>query len=160
MDTNSTYAARAQCDCGTCVIEIKKAPTVRLNCHCTICQAFTGVAYSDVMVVPAEQAVIKNEDWITYKKFRKYRFPPPNLARGRCRNCGKAFVETWGFGSRHVLLFVRYVCFEHPEGFPPPEAHMFYEHRVKDADDNVPKYEGYFPSEWAMAKMIVHALSK
>lgn len=36
---------------------------------------------------------------------------------------------------------------------------MFYEHRVKDVDNNIPKYRGYFPSEWAMAKMIVQALS-
>jgi hypothetical protein len=101
----------------------------------------------------------ENEDWINYQKYKKFRFPPPNLSRGRCRKCGKPFIETWGFGRNHVLLFVRAARFERPELLPAPETHMFYEHRVRDIDDGIPKHEGYFASEWAMAKMIVHAMS-
>jgi hypothetical protein len=159
LANDRTYAMRAACDCGTCVVEAKQPPKVRFNCHCTLCQAFTGDAYSDMMVVPASRAVVKNEDWINYKKYKKFRFPPPNLSRGRCRKCGKPFIETWGFGRNHVLLFVRAARFERPELLPALEAHMFYEHRVRDIDDGIPKHEGYFASEWAMAKMIVHAMS-
>lgn len=152
-------ATRAVCDCGTCAIETQQVPTVRLNCHCTICQAFTGEAYSDMMIVPASRAVIHHEDRIDYRMYKRLRFPPPNLRRGRCSSCGKPFVETWGFGRRHVLLFVRTVRFERPDLMPAPEAHMFYEHRVGDIDDNVPKHGGYVESQRALARMIAHAMS-
>lgn len=158
MANGANYALRAACECGTCVIEAEQIPTVRFNCHCTICQSFTGKAYSDVMILPASRAVIKNEGFITYKKYKKFRFPPPNLNRGRCKTCGFPFVETWGVGPMKVLLFIRAVTCERQDLLPQTEAHLFYERRVADMNDGLPRYEGYFPSQWATAKMIMRAL--
>ncbi|ACB96167.1 GFA family protein [Beijerinckia indica] len=155
---NNPTVMRASCECGTCVVEAKQAPRVRLNCHCTICQAFTGDTYSDVMVLPASQAVLRNEDQIFYQKYKRFGFPPPNLRRGRCRKCEKPFIETWGFGNYNILLFIRVACIDQKEALPLPEGHLFYEHRFKDINDGIAKHEGYFDSLRALAKMIVHAL--
>ena len=32
---------------------------------------------------------------------------------------------------------------------PEPKAHMFYEKRVNDADDDLPKHHGFMSSQWA-----------
>ena len=40
MANGANYALRAACECGTCVIEAEPIPTVRFNCHCTICQSY------------------------------------------------------------------------------------------------------------------------
>ena len=158
MGNGADFALRAACECGTCVIEADKVPTMRFNCHCTICQSFTGKAFSDVMILPASHAVIKNEAFIAYKKYKKFRFPPPNLSRGRCTKCGFPFVEAWGLGSTKVLLFIRAPSCERQDLLPSTQAHLFFEHRVADMNDGLPKYEGYLSSQWALARMIVRAL--
>jgi len=157
MASDTDIAMRAACECGRCVVEFKEAPKVRLNCHCTICQEFTASPFSDVVVIPAYRARLRGEDSIVFRKYRRFRFPPPNLSRGRCKHCGQAFVETWGVANTPVLLFVRAVWINHPELLPVPESHLFYEHHVKDMDDGIPRHEGYFASEWSMARMIVHS---
>jgi hypothetical protein len=75
LANDRTYAMWAACDCGTCVVEAKQAPMVRFNCHCTICQAFTGDAYSDMMVVPASRAVVKTKTGSTTRSTRSFASP-------------------------------------------------------------------------------------
>jgi len=153
---SSDYKLRAVCDCGSCSVESKTLPKSRIRCHCTICQSFTGSAYSDVVLLPGFRAKISNPDLIQYKMFKKFRFPPPNLRRGRCAKCGKALVETWGSGPVK-MLFVRSVCVEKPDLLPPVEADVFYEHHLFDADSQTPKFEGYYQSQYAIVTAIAHA---
>jgi hypothetical protein len=35
---------------------------------------------------------------------------------------------------------------------PEPSAHFFYETRVADIDDALPRHEGFLPSQWAFLK--------
>ncbi|MDR3472419.1 MAG: GFA family protein [Devosia sp.] len=148
---------KATCQCGTCSIETRQVPKTRLQCHCTICQAFTQASCSDVAIIPAARVTMRNADMIVFKHYKKLRFPPPNLRRGRCRNCAQPFVETWGFGPIK-MLFMRAVTFERPDLLPPVGAHVFYEHHRNDADDTVPRYEGSFDSQQAIGRLILGAL--
>jgi hypothetical protein len=157
MVGETRQAMRAICNCGTCSIETTRLPTARLKCHCTICQAFTASPYSDVAVIPASHAVIGNESLLDFRKYKRIRFPPPNLKRGRCRNCGQPFVEIWGSGLLRIF-FMRAVTFERPELLLPVGAHVFYEHHVDGAVDDIPKYEGYFRSQLAIGKIILRAM--
>lgn len=153
---NTNYVMRASCDCGSCIIESTTHPKARLRCHCTICQSFTGVAFSDVALLPGYRATFTNPNLIQYKMYKTFRFPPPNLRRGRCMKCGKALIETWGFGPLK-MLFIRAVCIEKQELLPLPEADIFYEHHLIEFNDQVPKYTGYLQSQYAIAKIISHA---
>ena len=56
------------------------------------------------------------------------------------------------------LLFLPAANFEHRLSLAVPEAHMFYEHRLHDHNDSVPKHVGYLDSQSALAKMIMHAI--
>jgi len=138
-------------------VEAREIPRVRFRCHCTICQAFTGNAYSDVIILPASRATIRNEPAIAYKKYKKFRFPPPNLNRGRCKICGFPFIETWSLGPFNVLLFIRTASCERRDILPAISADLFYERRVADIEDGLPKHTGYFDSQRALARMILRA---
>ncbi|MFD0913388.1 GFA family protein [Methylophilus luteus] len=141
------------CECGTCTLDAKVIPTARLICHCTICQRFMGKSFSDVTVIAAKQLEVKNIEQISFKKYR----PPPNLARGLCLNCKKPVVEFIGFGP-FKLAFIPSSNFESQHLLPAPYMHIFYEKRLENAPDNLPKYNGYISSQLAIGKMLISRL--
>jgi hypothetical protein len=136
---------------------MREQPSVRLFCHCTICQAFTGEGFSDVMMVRKSHVKLFVGDNLGYKRYKKHWFPPPNLARGRCRICGKPVLEAGGVWPVR-LFFLPAKNFVSSPSLAAPEAHMFYEHRLRDHDDGVPKHEGYFDSQGALVKMIMKVI--
>lgn len=156
MSVNPSQHMRGSCECGACTFETSSIPRARLICHCTICQAFTGRPFNDVVIVPGSKMTLHNEAGILFRKYKRFRFPPPNLNRGRCSTCGVPVVETFGSGLAR-LLFVPVRTFLETAPLPAVEGHIFYEHRQQDAHDAAPKHEGYFPSQAAIARMIVHS---
>ena len=138
------------CSCGAFTFEARKAPSARFVCHCLYCQAFTGSAYSDVSVLMARQIEMKGRDSLSFKKYR----PPPNLNRGRCRTCGQPAMETMGAGPLQ-LVFVPSGSFAEQTLLPPVRLHVFYNRRVADVADSLPKYSHYWPSQFAITKTIL-----
>jgi hypothetical protein len=141
------------CECGTCAFKVKAVPAARLICHCKICQGFTGKAFADVAVIRAKHVELTNADQIAFKKYR----PPPNLARGLCLTCKKPVVEFIGFGA-FKLAFIPTSNFVSQDLLPLPHIHIFYERRLKDSLDNLPKYSGYFSSQLAIGRMLMSNL--
>jgi len=41
---------------------------------------------------------------------------------------------------------------------PSPSAHIFYDRRVEDVEDSIPKFSGYWPSELAVTRLIMGSL--
>ena len=138
------------CDCGTFSFKTKRAPIGRFICHCLFCQDFTGEAFSDVSVLMAHQIEMKGTDALTHKKYRL----PPNLDRTRCAKCGKPAMETMGAG-RLKLVFVPSKSFVEQDLLPPVRLHVFYNRRVIDVADGLPKYAHYWPSQFAITKTIM-----
>lgn len=150
MTTYTQSLLHGSCECGTCAFDVKATPTARLICHCKICQGFTGKSFSDVTVLRAKHVELTNADQISFKKYR----PPPNLARGLCLKCKKPVVEFLGFGT-FKLAFIPSSNFVSQDLLPMPHMHIFYERRVKDALDNLPKHSGYFSSQLAIGRMLM-----
>ena len=153
MTPEPAYALRGSCEYGTCAYEVHKQPKARFICHCTICQAFTGRAFSDVTVLRAKNVALTNADQIAFKTYR----PPPNVNRGLCRRCGKPALEMAGSGPLKIL-FVPTPNIERQDLLPPVQMHVFYHRRLADADDALPKYSGYFRSELALGRLILKGL--
>lgn len=66
-------------------------------------------------------------------------------------------VEFLGFGT-FKLAFIPTSNFESQDLMPAPHMHIFYERRVKDALDNLPKHSGYFSSQLAIGRMLMRSL--
>lgn len=139
-----------RCTCGAFSFETTKAPVARFVCHCLFCQDFTGEAFSDVSVLMARQVDMRGTDALTYKKYR----PPPSLNRARCPQCGKPAMETMGMRPLQLMFFPS-KSFVEQALLPPPRLHVFYNRRVADMADDLPKYAHYWPSQFAIAKTIM-----
>lgn len=153
MTSHTPPLLHSSCECGTCVVDVTIAPSTRFICHCTICQAFTGKSYSDMTIVRAKHVKLTNSDQISFKKYR----PPPNIDRGLCLKCKKPVVEFGGFGA-FKWDFIPTSNFESQGLLPIPQMHLFYERRVKDTLDNLPKHNGYLLSQVAIGRMLMSNL--
>ena len=150
MGQKDNSRLRGSCYCGTFSFETRKAPAARFVCHCLFCQDLTGEAFSDVSVLMGSQIEMKGTAALIHKKYRL----PPNLNRTRCARCGKPAMETMGAGPLK-LVFVPSKSFVEQKLLPPVRLHVFYNRRVVDAADDLPKYAHYWPSQFAIMKTIM-----
>lgn len=143
------------CDCGHAKVEISGAPLLRFICHCTLCQAFYQAPSGDPAVFKASQVEVLDPEAVRYKQMRK----PPAVNRGTCVKCDQPIVEFFPMPILPDIVFVpgdRLVA--HPELLPEPKLRVFYDSRVEDVDDELPCYEGYWPSQLAITKFLLPAL--
>ncbi|KAI3605954.1 hypothetical protein D8I24_2185 (plasmid) [Cupriavidus necator H850] len=73
------------CACEAIRYECSAEPFFSLNCHCSVCQRYTGTAYSSVRIVPAAAfRLVRGE--------LRYHTSTSNaghaVSRGFCTNCG------------------------------------------------------------------------
>ncbi|KQR07810.1 MULTISPECIES: GFA family protein [Xanthomonas] len=150
MSRHTQPHLHGRCECGNFSFETSKAPHTRFICHCLFCQDFTGEAFSDVSVMWAHQITLKASSELVGKKYRL----PPNLTRNRCPNCGKAAMETMGAGPLK-LVFIPSKNFAQTPLLPAVRLHAFYNRRVRDVADGLPKHSHYWPSQLAISRAIM-----
>jgi hypothetical protein len=138
------------CSCGTTRFQTRGEPLFRFFCHCTICQRFNDAPFADILVFRAEDVVLPPSGTVMFDTYR----PPPNVQRGKCATCGQpaAGVFTAWFLPRLITVFRP--MFRSDAELPEPVGHAFYETRVADANDPLPKYEGYFRNQVAFLKVL------
>ncbi len=143
------------CACGETQFAIGGSPLFRLICHCSICQRFNDAAYADVAVFRAKDVEPPAEDSVRYERMR----PPPNVQRGSCASCGAAAIELFHSPLMPKLTMVPVQNVGAIELLPKPSAHIFYESRVCDIEDGLPKYEGYMRSQLLFGRLLMKSLS-
>jgi hypothetical protein len=94
--------------------------------------------YADVTGFPAQTVALTEESAVTFRRYR----PPPALDRGACAVCGGPVVEFMALGPLKMFAFVPSQNFERPSELPKPSLHIFYDRRVADATDALPKVSG------------------
>lgn len=139
------------CSCNANTFNVNAKPIARFVCHCTICQAYTGKASSDVTVLLAKDV---NSLKIENTRFKRWKLPP-NIRRGTCTKCNKPVIE---FGVANQLAFVPTANYEHPEKLPPASMHIFYHSRVGDSKDAIPKYSGFVKSQVMLSAVLMQGL--
>lgn len=147
---------KCQCSCGATQFTVTGTPLLRALCHCTICQAYNQGAYADVNVFLNGQVDFSNDQPVEFKKYRK----PPAIQRGTCSACGKAAIEYLRLPVLPDIVFIPSANFPDPVALPAPSLHIFYDKRVADIQDDLPRYTGYVPSHVAVMRHLVKALFK
>ena len=142
------------CACGATTFATSGAPLFRIICHCTICQRFNDAAYGDVAVFRAKDVAKPAEEMVRYERLR----PPPNVQRGSCTSCGGPAIELFHTPLMPKLTMVPVQNFGATEALPEPSAHIFYESRVCDASDDLPKYQGYLRSQLLFGRLLMKSL--
>jgi len=129
-------------------------PIGRFFCHCTICQRVYRKPFADVTYFWAGSVTLPDNQPI---EFRRYR-PPPALRRGICAICGNPVVAFLRLAPGLTIAFVPSQNFPRPAELPAPECHIFYDRRVADIADAVPKLEGYWASEAHVTRTVFGGL--
>lgn len=139
------------CSCGAVHVQVRGALT-RFFCHCTICQRVTGEPFGEPVFTYRWQLDVDDPSRLSWKR---HRWTPINLSRGTCRTCGDLVVEHL---AASPLSVVASTVWKAPERLPASRGHVFYETRVADIDDDLPKRSGYFSSELAITRWVVDGM--
>ncbi|UTW47270.1 GFA family protein [Bacterioplanoides sp. SCSIO 12839] len=149
-----TVDIKAQCRCGKVSFSIQGPALLRGYCHCSICQAVNHAPHADITVFRARDVEAPDASLLQYNA---YKFPPI-LQRGKCADCGDIAIEYLTLGVLPKTVIVPTKNLSGDCVLPEPAFHMFYENRVADADDTLPKGKGYLASQWLFAKKLISVL--
>ena len=153
MEKLGSQPNECACSCGHAEFRVRAAPLFRFLCHCTLCQRFNDAAFADVVVYRAADLEDPPNGSVEFETLR----PPPNVQRGRCAKCGNPAVEKFLPPLLPKLKMVPRSMHGPDAQLPAPVAHMFYDTRVTEAEDELPKYQGYLKSQLAFGKYLVAA---
>jgi hypothetical protein len=128
--------------------ETRKPPRFRMLCHCTICQRFNKQPFADVLIYRAGDVEMPEAGTVDFAIYK----PPPNVQRGRCSSCRAPVIETFHVPLLPKLTMVPRSMLPPDAELPEPVAHFFYETRQADANDSLPKHDGFWPSQTAFLK--------
>ena len=141
------------CPCGYASFAALGPPLFRIKCHCTICQRFNDAPFADVLIYDAakvEPPALGTVAFDTYK-------PPPNVQRGQCAKCGEPAIEQFRAPLFPALTMVPAAVHAAGSALPEPVAHIFYDKRVADVADSLPKHRGFLPSQLAFGRYLFAA---
>ncbi|MDO5769134.1 MAG: GFA family protein [Psychrobacter sp.] len=141
------------CPCQSNTYMINRKPIARFICHCTICQEFTGQPFNDVTVLLKSDISDLN---LIRTKFRRWKLPP-NISRGLCSCCSKPSIE---MALGRNLIMIPTTNYPDAAALPKPTMHIFYNRRVEDRDDDLPKYSGAIHSQAAIMKTLTQGMLK
>jgi hypothetical protein len=141
------------CLCGAARFTVAGGPIGRFLCHCTICQRLYQKPFADVSYFWAESVSLPANQPVEFRRHRA----PPAIRRGICAKCGNPVVGLLGIAPL-TIAFVPSQNFSRPAELPAPDRHIFYDRRVADIADSVPKLGGYWPSEAYVTRSILASL--
>jgi hypothetical protein len=139
------------CLCVASRFAVAGDPIGRFFCHCTICQRIYRKPFADATYFWAGAVAVPANEPI---EFRRYR-PPPALRRGTCAKCGNPVVAFLKLVPGLTVAFVPSQNFPRPAELPAPGRHIFYDRRVADVADSIPKLRGYWASEVYVTRTMV-----
>jgi len=124
------------CDCGAVALSMSGEPNVHAYCHCDDCR--------DLLQIPYHSVIAWNPDGVEVTKGQEnlveFQHPHKRMTRVFCAHCGDVMYNTNAMGWKLVSQLLVRKC---NDGELPQEfesgAHFFYDSRVIDVDDQLPK---------------------
>ena len=141
------------CPCGHAAFTVVGPPLFRIVCHCTICQRFNDAPFADVLIYDAAKVAAPAAGTVDFDTYK----PPPNVQRGKCAQCGKPAIEQFRAPLFPALTMVPAAVHAAGSALPDPVAHIFYDTRVADVADSLPKHRGFLPSQLAFGRHLLAA---
>ena len=134
-----------QCYCGACKFELTGKPMMNVLCHCRTCSISMGVCPVHLMMMPDGQwKITEGEDklntFVGTGKLRTY----------KCKECGSGLCQGpegmpfRAFYPRYMNGYVEGKINKLPENLMY-KAHINYENRMWDFNDDVPKFAAFPP---------------
>lgn len=139
------------CSCGEAKFNVNGKPLLRAFCHCTICQAYNEAPFADITLFRSSDVIMPEAGSVV---FTVHAFPPI-VQRGKCVTCQKAVIEFLRVFPVPKIIIVPSKNIIDKGLIPEPSLHIFYDKRVADIQDDLPKYNGYLKSELAFGQKLI-----
>ena len=81
------------------------------------------------------------------------------MKRGTCTSCGKPAVERISLPLLPKMTVIPSGNIVEQAALPTPAMHIFYHRRLADANDDLPKYSGFFKHQSSFAVALLKALA-
>ncbi len=132
-----TMSYRINCKCRNVEVTLLNRPVVRAFCHCTDCRDLLDIPFHSVAAWEEENVSIdEGQEAIVI-----FQHPELKMQKHFCKRCGEVLFNTNGMNWRVVSQLLISKC---NNNMLPPELssnrHFFYEPRIIDIQDNLPKY--------------------
>ncbi|MDX1704419.1 MAG: GFA family protein [Altererythrobacter ishigakiensis] len=127
---------QGSCSCGTSHFTLSRVPTRRFLCHCTICQSVYKAPYADALVTNARTVEVADDSALKMHHLNGDK----SIDRGICEQCGEPTIGFMKLLPGMTLAFVPALTVKGASDLPGPGLHIFYESRVADVSDNLPKH--------------------
>ena len=125
-----------KCGCGAVTVRMYGKPKVHAHCHCEDCRDLLNIPYHSVVAWEADNLHISAGQENT----STFHHPTLKMTRVFCTHCGDTVYNTnaldWKITSQHLIR--KNYDGELPEEFMPT-AHFYYNERIIDIDDDLPK---------------------
>ena len=125
------------CQCGAVELQLDGSPVVHAFCHCTDCRELLDTPYHAVTAwLPGQVTITSGENALEY-----FQHPELEMQRVFCKHCGETLFNTNVMDWRVVSQWLISKC--NDGVLPAPltsDKHFFYEQRVVDVSDELPKY--------------------
>lgn len=138
----------AGCECGAVRLTVH-GWLARFYCHCSICQRLNRAPYGDPVFLWRQHVEVEDPSQLAWKRYRR---TPINLNRGTCRTCDTLVLEHLAASPISVVVGS---AWDDQEQLPESQGHIFYESRVEDAHDDLPKRSGYLSSQLQVTRWVV-----
>lgn len=121
------------CLCGANQFQLKGSPAAKAYCHCQTCRDMYGGDLLSATAWSSDQLIWVKQASGTFKH------PAKSITRHFCTFCGETLFGINRLGMTVIpnTLLVRNGCF--PNDYSPA-FHLFYEQRVINVEDDLPKY--------------------
>jgi len=131
------------CNCHSVELTLTGDPKVRAICHCIDCRELLDGPFYPVAVWSGENALItQGEEHVGI-----YQHPRLQMKKYFCRHCGEVLFNTNSAALRVVPQWL--IAKNHHNRLPrelTASAHIFYEQRIVDVSDKLPKHLRGFSS--------------
>lgn len=135
MEDSKEY--EVHCQCGAVEVTLKNTPIVHATCHCDDCRDLLDIPFHAVTAWNKEDVIIVKGE----KNLSVYKHPSLEMTRCFCKHCGETVFNTNVMDWRVVSQYLISKCNhnEIPEKLRS-DKHFFYENRVIDIQDDLPKF--------------------
>ena len=141
------HTLEASCFCGAVRLRCDVAtPPISVSiCHCSSCRRLTGAPFLANLMLPADALTLQGRDDT----------PPPltslktskHVTRHRCSECHSPIYAT--LGKERIVVPTSLFAPPLPAAWLP-QHHLYYDRRVMDVNDELPKFRTHFGSTaWA-----------
>ena len=125
------------CECGAVTLQLTGSPRVKGYCHCEDCRELLDVPFHSVTAWNEDQVAIVSGD----HHLTEYQHPRLEMKRIYCSQCGETLYNTNAMDWRVVSQLLIRKCYDDElPGELNSESHFFYDRRIFDIDDDLPKH--------------------